>query len=66
MEIFLCRRNELAEGLKGQEEAQQLLNKYSAARVNELLLTFVASARTALGPNLLRVISQPRSSSDMS
>jgi hypothetical protein len=52
-----CRRNEILEGLKGLEEAQQILEKYPIANLNHTLLSFVASARAALGPNMLKVAS---------
>ncbi len=44
------------EGLKGQQETQQLLEKYPISNLNHALLSFVAAARNALGPNMLKVL----------
>ena len=43
------------EGLKGPEQAQQILAKYPVAQLNHTLLAFVANARAAMGPNMLKV-----------
>ncbi len=43
------------EGLKGPEQAQQILAKYPVAQLNHTLLGFVANARAAMGPNMLKV-----------
>lgn len=43
------------EGLKGPEQAQQILAKYPVAQLNLTLLSFVANARAAMGPNMLKV-----------
>ena len=43
------------EGLKGPEQAQQILAKYPVAQLNHTLLSFVANARAAMGPNMLKV-----------
>jgi len=52
----LERRNEILEGLMGQEETLQLLEKYPISNLNHALLSFVATARGALGPNMLKLV----------
>ena len=42
--------------MKGQEETHQLLEKYPISNLNHALLSFVATARGALGPNMLKVV----------
>lgn len=54
--LELERRLEIEEGLKGAGEAQLLLQKYPVENLNLNLLSFVAAARTALGPNMLKVV----------
>jgi len=69
---WVCRRNEILEGLMGQEETLQLLEKYPISNLNHALLSFVATARGALGPNMLKVApsythhNSPHSSTDFS